>query len=39
MPTKRRPGSENPSKVQPLSVREFFERFPSDGKPPVNAAA
>lgn len=30
MPTKRQPGSANPSKVQPLSVREFFERFPDD---------
>src|SRR5918994_3303889 len=30
MPTKRRPGDENPSKVQPLSVREFFKRFPDD---------
>ncbi len=30
MPTKRSPGDENPSKVQPLSVREFFARFPND---------
>ena len=30
MPSPRRPGDENPSKVQPLSVREFFKRFPDD---------
>lgn len=30
MPSKRQPGSANPSKVQPFSVREFFERFPDD---------
>src|SRR5271168_2526727 len=30
MPTKRRPGSRNPSQVQPLSVREFFARFQTD---------
>lgn len=30
MPRKRTPGTENPSKVQPLSVREFFARFPND---------
>ena len=26
----RRPGNRNPSKVQALSVREFFARFPDD---------
>jgi hypothetical protein len=30
MPTKRRPGSRNPSQVQALSVREFFARFQTD---------
>lgn len=30
MPINRRPGTDNPSKVQPLSVREFFARFPNE---------
>ncbi|MBV9202922.1 MAG: IS1595 family transposase [Alphaproteobacteria bacterium] len=30
MPTRRRSGDRNPSQVQPFSIREFFERFPTD---------
>ncbi len=30
MPNRRRTGDRNPSQVQPFSIREFFERFPTD---------
>jgi transposase-like protein len=30
MPRRRRSGERNPSQVQPFSIREFFERFPTD---------
>jgi transposase len=30
MPNRRQRGNRNPSQVQPFSVREFFEQFPTD---------